>query len=459
MNYKLVFWILFVLFSTTYAHAQDLSEKQVVQENDLGNVTDKFQELFFTAIKLRAIEKHEKAIETLTQCVSINENEAVIYVEMAKNQEALNRLSSAETNYVKAIELLKAQPKIDVQLLLFQNYKDQKKYDQAAEVLHRLRSKGIDLDVEYMEVLLLAKKYKLAIKQIEDFEQKKGFSKLTDNFRDAVYKSTSNYKEAIVYYKKRIAEHPLSEDAYFRLISFYKLEESFSEILKIAQKLEEVNPLQDELPFIFSMVYLELNQPIEAFAYSKKVFANNAIGEEAKTQLVQSLKVFVDQNPNYQDEFIRVLNIAIDEGENAASNEEKANFYLQRDPEKALEFYQKALNDQPNSFDLQQKVIFLQLKQNQLQEALQSSKNALEVFPSQAVFYYLKGRVLFELTQYEAAISVLQEGLDYVFEVSQLQVDSLNLISQAYAKIQQADKAESYKNQAKKTKIELDEMQ
>ena len=175
--------------------------------------------------------------------------------------------------------------------------------------------------------------------------------------------------------------------------------------------------------------------------------------------MVHSLKLFVDQNPSYQDDFIQLLDLAIDEGESSASNEEKADFYMKRDRQKALEFYKKALADQPNSFDLHQKVIVLQLQQNETSEALQTSEKALEVFPSQAVFYFLKGKSLYELTQYEEAIQVLQEGLDYVFETSQLEVDSLDLLSKAHLQIKQTEKADMFKNKALKAKKKLDEMQ
>jgi tetratricopeptide (TPR) repeat protein len=207
------------------------------------------------------------------------------------------------------------------------------------------------------------------------------------------------------------------------------------------------------------MTYLELNQPEKAFEYSKSVFANNAINEDAKAQLVKSLKAFVEDNPTFQNTFIQLLNIAIDEGESSASNEEKGDFYLKRNSAKALEFYQKALEDQPNNFELYQKVIVLQIDQDLFEDALATSKLALEVFPSQAVFYFYKGKSLYRLTQYDEAISVLKEALAYVFETSQLEVDSLKLLSEAYTKQGKVEKANTYQEQAKKAKKKLDEMQ
>jgi len=207
------------------------------------------------------------------------------------------------------------------------------------------------------------------------------------------------------------------------------------------------------------MVYLEENQPDEAFKYSKKVLSNNALDETIKTQLIQSLKVFVANNPSYQASFLQLLDVAIEEGESSASNEERGEYFMQRDAIRALEYYQKALIDQPNNFELHQKIIVLQLKQEAFQEALVSAENAIEVFPSQAVFYYFKGRALYSAAQYDEAISVLEEGLDYLFETSLLEIDLLELLSETYSKLGNATQAETYRTKANNAKKVLNEME
>ncbi len=461
MNYKLVFSVTLFLWISISAFSQKPDQVQVVQndDEDLANLTYQFENLFFEAITLRAIEKYEQAITKLIQCRNINRDEAAVYVELGKNYEALEQVNPAQENYLKAISLLSGQPKTEVQYNLFESYKNERQYQKAADLLRQLIEKGEPKNLDLIEVLLLDKQYKLALKEIEKLEESKGFAEVTDQFRDAIYKSTSRNKAAIKHYENRLESNPANESIYFRLISFYKLENNYDEILKVAKKLEKLNPLQDQLPFVLSMTYLELNQPEKAFEYSKSVFANNAINEDAKAQLVKSLKAFVEDNPTFQNTFIQLLNIAIDEGESSASNEEKGDFYLKRNSAKALEFYQKALEDQPNNFELYQKVIVLQIDQDLFEDALATSKLALEVFPSQAVFYFYKGKSLYRLTQYDEAISVLKEALAYVFETSQLEVDSLKLLSEAYTKQGKVEKANTYQEQAKKAKKKLDEMQ
>jgi tetratricopeptide (TPR) repeat protein len=459
MKKILVFLSFLLVFTSINTSAQDAEETKEVVEDDLGNVTDEFQDLFFKAIKLRAIENYEQAIETLNKCKEINAKEGAVYVELGQNYMALEDDSKAQKNFEIAVELLEGKQKIQTQLFLFQAYRNQKKYKAAADLAQVLIANGEHLEVELIEILMLKEDFELALQEIEKLESQKGFSQFTDNFRDAIYKSQNKHDKAIAFYQNRIAENPYNEDNYFRLINFYKFEDKPKAILETAKALEKINPLQDELPFILSMVYLEENQPDEAFKYSKKVLSNNALDETIKTQLIQSLKVFVANNPSYQASFLQLLDVAIEEGESSASNEERGEYFMQRDAIRALEYYQKALIDQPNNFELHQKIIVLQLKQEAFQEALVSAENAIEVFPSQAVFYYFKGRALYSAAQYDEAISVLEEGLDYLFETSLLEIDLLELLSETYSKLGNATQAETYRTKANNAKKVLNEME
>lgn len=447
------------MFAPSVSHAQEPEKIKEVNEDDLGDVTDKFQELFFKAIKSRAIENYNQAIETLQQCLDLDAQEPTIYVELGKNYLALEDFRKAEKNLTKAVELLHDEPKTQTQLLLFQVFKNQKKYEEAAQLAKTLISKDKNFEVQLIEVYMLMEDFPKAIQEIEKLEKSRGYSTTTDNFRDAIYKTNKNLNAAVSHYQSRIEKNPLNEDNYFRLINFYKLQNNSKAILETAKDLEQINPLQDELPFILSVVYLEENMPEKAFAYSQKVLSNNALGEQVKTQLIQALKQFVSENPTYQEQFLALLDLAIAEGESSASNQERAEFYLQRDTEKALSYYQKALVDQPNSFKLHQKVIVLQLKEKAYQEALASAENALEVFPAQAVFYFFKGRALYDLTQYDEAISVLEEGLDYLFETSKLEVDLLELLANTYFQKGNESEAETYKKKALDAKQKLEEME
>ncbi|NJW54991.1 hypothetical protein HC175_18945, partial [Salinimicrobium sp. CDJ15-91] len=55
-------------------------EKPVVEmaQDDLGNVTDAFQEHFFEGLKQKAIENYDKAIDALVQALALKPDEPVV---------------------------------------------------------------------------------------------------------------------------------------------------------------------------------------------------------------------------------------------------------------------------------------------------------------------------------------------------------------------------------------------
>ena len=52
--------------------SQEIEPKQEINIDDLGNVSDEFQELFFEALKQKAITNYDKAIEALEKCIEID---------------------------------------------------------------------------------------------------------------------------------------------------------------------------------------------------------------------------------------------------------------------------------------------------------------------------------------------------------------------------------------------------
>ena len=71
--------------------------------DDLGNVSDDFQENFFEALKQKGIENYELALNALDKAEVAakdnQENKAVVYFEKGKNLTALKRFEEAEINY------------------------------------------------------------------------------------------------------------------------------------------------------------------------------------------------------------------------------------------------------------------------------------------------------------------------------------------------------------------------
>ena len=106
MKHLLVYVFLLMGVWTSELRAQEAKNPlQEVAVDDLGEVSDAFQEHFFEALKQKAIENYEKAIISLKACEKIQPKNPVVFFELGKNYKLLNDLDKAIDNFQKANRL------------------------------------------------------------------------------------------------------------------------------------------------------------------------------------------------------------------------------------------------------------------------------------------------------------------------------------------------------------------
>ncbi|MCH8534603.1 MAG: tetratricopeptide repeat protein [Flavobacteriaceae bacterium] len=448
MKYKSLFYLLFLFgLGLTAQPTQDLED--IINQDDLGNVSDQFQELFFKAIAQRAIENQEKAIDLLNQLQEIDENEMVVYLEMAKNQLDLKKYDEAEKNFLKALDLAEETQKFHIQERLLKVYEAEKNYAKGIALLEELSQ----VDVGYLELLanlhLITNNYKKAHESLDALVLERGNSSQYCSLRDVIFKESEDLKGAVKYYQKRIEEAPKNQELYIRLIGFYKLQGKSKKVEETALQLEEFAPNNQDLHVVLSLFYLAQTDVDSAFPYAEKVIHNNQIPEEQKIQVISAFKKVAEQNPDFKPKLIQLLDQAIAEGKSSASNREMGNFQLKNNQrDEALKSYKKALVDKPNDFQLLQKIILLEIDLHKFEEAEKTAEKALDQFPAQAVLYLFSGIAKNNLGKSEEAIEVLEEGLGYLFDNPETEVAFLEQLSEAHSVLGNKKESEKFKNQA-----------
>ena len=82
---QILLCFLLICGSALASYAQD----EDILTDDLGNVSDAFQERFFEGLKQKGIQNYEKALEALSEALNAagddKEQQAVVHFEMAKN--------------------------------------------------------------------------------------------------------------------------------------------------------------------------------------------------------------------------------------------------------------------------------------------------------------------------------------------------------------------------------------
>ncbi len=432
------------LFSFQGSFAQ---EKEVVLEDvnqdDLGNVTDEFQEQFFEALKQKGIENYEKAILALEECQRLEPNNPVVYFEMARNYNELENHDRAIANLEKAHQL--APKREDILDQLYKTYTRAKQYDNAIETLLKLLSFDEDYKEKLANIYLLNRQFDEALQTIDELDEQEGPSTYRNKLRRQIYARTGDTAAQIENLEQGIANNPENEKNYLNLIYIYSDMGDDEQAYNTALQLLEANPGSTLVHLALYKFHLEREEPEEAVNSMKIVFESEEIDAESKFKVLNDFLIFVDNNPEYEEDLMQVSKM-LSERENAPKlYSQLGQYYMKRgELEDALSFFKAGLAENTEDFQLVKNTIFLQLELEKYKEARDLSKEMLEVFPAQPVLFLLQGIALNQLEEYREAIEILTFGLDYLIDNPRMEIDFYTQLKMAYKELGEEEKSAEF---------------
>lgn len=460
-SFLYTFIFLFGIIVPQHIYAQEINPSPSKDNNDtvenpmdeLGNVSDAFQENFFEGLKQKAIENYELALSALNKAekaANTEENKAVVYFEMGKNHVFLKEYDLAEINFNK---VLKSQgDKLDVLEQFYDLYYQQKEYEKSIPLVKKL----VEFDEDYKEDLAnlytLTKKYDEALKQLDDLDETWGESDIRNALRAQIYRATGNTEGAIVNLEGKIDKNPKSEREYLNLIYLYSEQGNTEKAFETAKNLLKNNPKSEIVHLALYKFYLDDGNATEAINSMKTVFASEDIDKETKYKVLADFIQFVNSNPDYEAELTRVVEqFSV---ENGRVYEKIGDYYAAKNrKEDALKAYEKGIVINPDNFNLLKNTILLQIDFQKYEAAAKLSSEGLEIFPAQPLLYLLNGVANNGLNLSDNAIESLEMGLDFLMEDPKMERDFYNQLSLAYSQKGDAKKAKTYSDKAANLKM------
>lgn len=430
-------------------YAQEIKNDTVdTRLDDLGDVTDAFQEHFFEALKQKGIENYELALAALDKAEKSAKNEknkAVVYFEMGKNHTYLKHYAEAEENFNKVI---KSQgDRLDVLEQLYELYYQQKNYQKSIPLVLKL----IPFDEDYKEDLAnlytLTQQYDKALEQLDALDQLWGESDIRNALRAQIYRATGNTEGAIENLKQKIDANPKNEKEFLNLIFLYSDQGDTKKAFDAAKRLLQNNPKSQLVHLALYKFYLEEGNAAEAINSMKIVFASKEVDKETKYKVLGDFIQFVNENPQFEPELAKIVNeFAV---ENGRIYEKLGDYYAAKNrKEDALAAYEKGIAKNPDNFNLLKNTLLFQIDFGKFAAAAKLSSEGLEIFPAQALLYLLNGVANNGLENSNAAIESLETGLDFIMDDPKMEQDFYKQLSAAYAKKGDSKKASHYSEKA-----------
>src|SRR5690606_39207534 len=269
-------------------HAQQFPTDSIQNPMDnLGDVTDVFQENFFEALKQKAIENHELAIAALNKAekaAKTDEDKAVVYFEMGKNYTALKIYDEAEVNYNKVLATMGN--RLDVLEHLYDLYHRQKDYDKAIPLVKMLIPYDEDYKEDLANLLTLTKQYDKALEQLDELDGVWGESDIRNALRAQIYRATGNTEGAIQNLEQKIDNNPKNEKEHLNLIYLYSEQGNTEKAFEAARNLLKSNPNSHLVHLALYKFYLDSGEISEASKSIEIVFASDQIDKESKYRVL-----------------------------------------------------------------------------------------------------------------------------------------------------------------------------
>ena len=438
----LFFFGIAMLPMNTYAQV-DFNKRP---DDDLGNVEDTFQEYFFEALKQKGIENYQKSADALLKCIEINDSDPVLYYELGKNYMQLKNFGAAEDAFKEAVS--KA-PKNEWYLdELYGVYIQQNDMNKALKTVKQLVEYHPDYKQDLASLYIQLKKYKDALKILDEMDSKFGYSEDRDYLRNQIYNLTGNDEDRIENLEERVKSNPEDESNYLRLIYRYSETGETAKAFDAAKRLLTLNPNSQLVHLALYKFYLDENDTKNAIKSMKVVLTSPVIKPEAKTKVLNDFVKFVAKNPQYEPDLVEVTSL-VSEDKSVKTLLELGQYYLKsNDKVKALGYYEDALSQEPNAFKIIRDVLLLQIDLNKDSEAVAKSAEALEIFPSQPILYLINGVANNKIRQPEKAIESLEIGLDFIVENPKMQADFYKQLSESYKQLNNISQSQTFAKKA-----------
>jgi len=435
--------------------AQEIKEETTEEPtDDLGDVTDAFQENFFEALKQKAIENPELALDALKRAEKAAKGDpkliAVINFERGKNLTQLNQFEEAEETF--KLVLASQGDRLDVLESLYEVYYQEQDYQNAIPLVQKLIKFDEDYKEDLANLYTRTNQYNEALTLLDELDKLWGESDYRDALRKQIYQTTGNTAGAIENLEQNIDSNPKKERDYLNLIFLYSEQGDTKKAYETAQELLKNNPNSQLVHLALYKFYLDENNTLEAINSMKKVFASQEIDKETKYKVLGDFIQFVNKNPQYEKQLEEIVAL-FSEDNNGQVYEKIGDYYLIKErKEDALKFYEKGVSLDNDNYSLLKNTLLLQIDFGKLTEAAKLSADALEIFPAQSLLYLLNGVANNGLQKADAAIESLETGVDFLLDDPKMEKDFYLQLIKAYTLKGDAKKVSLYTKKASEIK-------
>ncbi|MCI5057723.1 MAG: tetratricopeptide repeat protein, partial [Flavobacteriales bacterium] len=281
---------------------------------------------------------------------------------------------------------------------------------------------------------------KESLESFQTIEDKYGKQEDITQQKSRIWLKLGNNDKAVIELKNYIDDGNQSLKIYQELATLLMKLNRESEALEVFEKLEEIDPGNPNINLSLANYYKEIGEKEKSYEELRKAFENDRLDVDTKVQILLSYYTLTEFTADsslktQSEELCEIL-------KKAHPNEAKAYTvhadFLIRDEksEEALKMYEKAVELDPNRFQIWSQIIFINLDLKDFTSMIRESEKAIDYFPTQPTLHYFKGLGHSQLSDHQNAIEAYNMAKDLAIDNPRLQSQILAGLGDAYNSIE-----------------------
>ena len=432
-KYFLFVALIIITFSFTSCKFSKLLTKDKSQQVKILSDKERidFEYLFFNANKEKLLGNYDLAETFFSQALHVDPNNGATMYELANIYAFQNNKNQALFYSKRAAE---SDPRnIWYQLLYAECLKENKQPTEVANVYQNLVKEypdRIDFYYELGNAYLYMNQTSDAIKIYDRIENRIGITEDASLQKLKIYRSTKNYDKAIIEIKKLIVAFPKEAKYYGMLGELYQDKGQNEKALDAYNDLLKIDPTNAYVHLSLADYYRKLKDNEKAFLEIKIAFQSKELDIDTKIKILLSYYSITETYPELKSDADTLCKILIDVHPDEAKAFSMYGDFLSRDKkiEDARKQYRKAIELDKEKYALWEQLLIIDSELNDFEAMQKESKEAIELFPNQALPYFFNGASNIQLKKYNEAVDILEQGKEFVY-------DNKILLGQFYASI------------------------
>lgn len=431
--------IIFILLSLFLISSCGNSKKigKLNGESKISSKDYPYIDAFHKGVRLKAQRRFNEAKEQFQFCLTQRQDDDAVYY-------ALSQIELYNDNPQKSAEYIEKAEAIDPNNIWYSQelaymYYEFKQFDKSAHYFKKLvenNPENPEWLFGYAETLMKNGQPAKAVETLDNLEVQMGKSPQLSLQKYGLLMESKQEEKALEELLSIQKEYPLEPQIIATLVDHYYRTKQQEKAEEMLIKLVKADPSNGRAHLALADTYMRSNQVEKAYTHFTKAFQSDNLDAKLKLQVISSLLKSKQKNDPQIANLLGVLKEKYPENHFVMNALGDYEYNHNVELENALNYFKKSVKNEPNQFDIWNKVVLLNYQLGKMEDLYKDSKTALELFPTVSSFYLLNGVGSNQTKRHQEALQSLQAGIEFATN-SGMKAEFLAQIGEAHFGLQE----------------------